>query len=154
MKATLMAPIESIRGKISKGYYARVLYGKQVLQRCPVRNKKTTAKQMVARQWFAENLAGRGWLDVANGNRLVSEESSGGTYTNSLPESSPKSNKPMTDAQKKQRERFRSVVKKVNEVMKNSAQREVLEMMYKKRGEKDTTLRGFVFRQINELYPK
>lgn len=75
MKAILMAPLESVSGKILPGYYARVLYGKQVIQRCPVRNKKPTAKQLAARRWFAENLSGRGWLDVANGNRVVSEES-------------------------------------------------------------------------------
>ena len=64
-----------------------------------------------------------------------------------------RSNKPLTQAQKKQQERFGSIVRKVNEVMKDPAQREVMEMIYKKQGRKDKTLRGFVFRQINELYP-
>lgn len=73
MKAKMMAPIESIHGTIIKGYYARMLYGKQVIQRCPVRNKKPTAKQQAARKWFAENLSGRKWRDVASGNRMVSE---------------------------------------------------------------------------------
>ena len=75
MKARLMAPIESIQGKIAPGYYARIMYGKQVIQRCPVRTKPATEKQKAARQWFADNLSGRGWLDVASGNRVVCEES-------------------------------------------------------------------------------
>ena len=65
-----------------------------------------------------------------------------------------KSDKEQTEAQKKQQERFGSVARKVNEVMNDPTQREVMEMMYKKCGRKDKTLRGFVFRQINELYPK
>lgn len=73
MKAKMMAPIESIHGTIIKGYYARVVCGKQVIQRCPVRNKKPTEKQQAARKWFAENLAGRKWRDTASGNRMVSE---------------------------------------------------------------------------------
>ena len=43
-----------------------------------------------------------------------------------------KSNKPITDAQKKHRERFSSVVRKVNEILKDPTQREVMEKMYKK----------------------
>lgn len=73
MKAKMMAPIASIHGTIAKGYYARVIYGKQVIQRCPVRQKPASAKQKAAREWFAENLAGRKWRDVASGNRVVSE---------------------------------------------------------------------------------
>ncbi len=65
-----------------------------------------------------------------------------------------KSDKEMTEAQKKQQERFGSVARKVNEVMKNPTQREVMEMLYKKQRRKNETLRGFVFRQINGLYPK
>jgi hypothetical protein len=73
MKAKMMAPIASIHGTIAKGYYARVVYGKQVIQRCPVRKNKPSEKQIAARKWFAENLAGRKWRDVASGNRMVSE---------------------------------------------------------------------------------
>ena len=73
MKAKMMAPIASIHGTIAKGYYARVIYGKQVIQRCPVRQKPASAKQKAAREWFAVNLAGRKWRDVASGNRVVSE---------------------------------------------------------------------------------
>ena len=73
MRAKMMAPIASVSGKIAKGYYARVMFGKQIIQRCPIRTKPPTEKQLAARQWFKENLSGRGWLDVANGNRVVSE---------------------------------------------------------------------------------
>lgn len=77
MKAKLMAPIASIHGVIAKGYYARVIYGKQVIQRCPIRKKKPTNKQIAARKWFAENMAGRKWRDVASGNRMVCDETGG-----------------------------------------------------------------------------
>ncbi len=65
-----------------------------------------------------------------------------------------KNRKAATDAQKRQRERFSSVVRKVNETMKNRKQREVMEIMWRKLGRKNETLRGFIFRQINSLYPK
>lgn len=65
-----------------------------------------------------------------------------------------KSNKPITNAQKKHRERFSSVVRKVNEILKDPTQREVMEKMYKNKRRKNETLRGFIFRQINSLYPK
>lgn len=71
MKAKMMAPIASIHGTIANGYYGRVVNGKQVIQRCPVRTKAPTEKQKAARKWFAENLAGRKWRDVASGNRVV-----------------------------------------------------------------------------------
>jgi type I restriction-modification system DNA methylase subunit len=65
-----------------------------------------------------------------------------------------KSDKEQTEAQKKQQERFGSVARKVNEVMKDPTQREVMELLYKNHGRRNETLRGFVFRQINGLYPK
>lgn len=74
MKAKMMAPIEHIKGKIAKGYYARVVYGKQVIQRCPRHKKKPTEKQKAARKWFAENLAGRKWREKGSGNRMVCED--------------------------------------------------------------------------------
>lgn len=73
MKARMMVPIDKVQGTIVRGYYARVVYGKQVIQRCPERKKKPTEKQLAARKWFAENLAGRKWRDVASGNRMVIE---------------------------------------------------------------------------------
>ena len=45
-----------------------------MIQRYPIRDKNPTEKKMAARKWFAENLSGRMWLDVANGNRVVSEK--------------------------------------------------------------------------------
>ena len=64
-----------------------------------------------------------------------------------------KSDKPMTDAQKRQQERFGSVVRKVNEILKDPTHREVMELLLKKHGRKNETLRSFVFRQINGMYP-
>ena len=54
MKVTLMAPLESIHGKISDKYYARVINGKQIIQRCPVRTAPPTQKQIEARKRFIE----------------------------------------------------------------------------------------------------
>jgi hypothetical protein len=65
-----------------------------------------------------------------------------------------KSERTMSVAQKKQQERFGSVVRKVHEVLKDPLQREVMEQMWKKLGRKNETLRGFAFRQINGFYPK
>lgn len=77
MQAKMMAPIEHVRGKIAKGYYARVQYGKQIIQRCPRRLKPPTEAQLKAQEWFAENLPGRKWREYResqSGNRVVSEE--------------------------------------------------------------------------------
>ena len=77
MQAKMMAPIEHIQGKIAKGYYARVQYGKQIIQRCPTRRKPPTEAQLKAQEWFAENLPGRKWREYResqSGNRVVSEE--------------------------------------------------------------------------------
>lgn len=52
MQAKMMAPIEHVRGKIAKGYYARVQYGKQIIQRCPRRLKPPTEAQLKARERF------------------------------------------------------------------------------------------------------
>ena len=54
MKVTLIAPIQSIHGKLSDKYYARVVNGKQIIQRCPVRNNPPTQKQIEARKRFIE----------------------------------------------------------------------------------------------------
>ena len=54
MQAKMMAPIEHIQGKIAKGYYARVQYGKQIIQRCPTRRKPPTEAQLKARERFLE----------------------------------------------------------------------------------------------------
>ena len=60
MKAEMMIPIATIRGRIAKGYYARVLYGKQIIQECPKRTKKPTPAQVEARQKFKEKYAYKG----------------------------------------------------------------------------------------------
>ena len=54
MKVTLIAPIQSIHGKLSDKYYARVVNGKQIIQRCPVRTAPPTQKQIEARKRFVE----------------------------------------------------------------------------------------------------
>lgn len=61
MRAKLYVPFEQLRGKIGEDYYARVLYGKQVIQRCPRRYKPPTPAQLEARKRFAEKYGkGRG----------------------------------------------------------------------------------------------
>ena len=54
-----MVPIDSLRGKLSLGsdYYARMLYGKLVIQRCPRRHKPPTPAQIEARRKFVEKYA-------------------------------------------------------------------------------------------------
>lgn len=54
MKANMIVPIASVQGKIAKGYYARVLNGKQIIQRCPVRHKPPTPAQLNIRKQFGE----------------------------------------------------------------------------------------------------
>ena len=59
MKATLQDPIQSLRGKLGKDYYARVQYGEVVIQRRPKRDKPPTEAQLKARKAFAEKYAGK-----------------------------------------------------------------------------------------------
>ena len=59
MKAKLEHPIRTLRGKISPGYYIRVLNGAQIVQRCPKRDKPPTEAQIKARKMFAEKYAVR-----------------------------------------------------------------------------------------------
>ena len=58
MKAKVMLPFESLHGKIGSDFYARVMYGKQIIQRCPRTKCPPTAAQIAARQRFAEKYAG------------------------------------------------------------------------------------------------
>jgi hypothetical protein len=62
--------------------------------------------------------------------------------------------KKASEAQQTHRERFCVIVKKVNEVLQDANQRGLMEVLYKQYGHKNETLRGFVFRQINNLLPK
>ena len=73
MKAKLIAPIACAHGSIVPGYYTRMMYGKQIIQRCPRRNRPPTAKQISARAKFAENMSGNKWRDHESGNRMVTE---------------------------------------------------------------------------------
>lgn len=54
MKANMLTPIASVQGKIAKGYYARILNGQQIIQRCPVRTKPPTTAQVNIRKQFGE----------------------------------------------------------------------------------------------------
>lgn len=72
MKAKVMLLFESVHGKIECDYYARVMYGKQIIQRCPRRNRPPTAAQVKARQRFAEKYAGNKGK-VQDGNGMVTE---------------------------------------------------------------------------------
>jgi hypothetical protein len=56
MRATLVVPVESLRGKFGSDYYTRVMYGKQIIQRCP---RRSTQAQLEARKRFAEKYAGK-----------------------------------------------------------------------------------------------
>ncbi len=80
MKARMMAPIASIHGKIAKGYYARVMYGKQIIQRCPIRNNPPTEKQLEARRIFVEKYkkTRRNTEEHRSGNEVVSKETGRG----------------------------------------------------------------------------
>ena len=59
MKAELIDPIETLRGKLKgDGYYFRMYKGKQIVQRCPRKWKDTPARKE-ARERFVERY-GRG----------------------------------------------------------------------------------------------
>ena len=59
MIAELNYPVKSLKGKLGKQYYARVQYGKVVIQRRPKREKPPTEAQKRARETFAKNYAGK-----------------------------------------------------------------------------------------------
>lgn len=59
MIAELNYPVKSLKGKLGKQYYARVQYGKTVIQRRPKRDKPPTEAQKRAREAFAKNYAGK-----------------------------------------------------------------------------------------------
>ncbi|MBQ2291571.1 MAG: hypothetical protein II248_05400 [Paludibacteraceae bacterium] len=59
MIAELNYPIESLRGNLTKEHYARVQYGKVVVQRRPKREKPPTEAQKRAREAFAKKYAGK-----------------------------------------------------------------------------------------------
>ena len=59
MIAELNYPLKTLKGKLGKEYYARVQYGKEVIQRCPKRTQPPTEAQIKARKAFAEKYAGK-----------------------------------------------------------------------------------------------
>ena len=59
MIAELNYPVQSLKGKLGKEYYARVQYGKEIIQRCPKRTKPPTEAQIRAREAFAKKYAGK-----------------------------------------------------------------------------------------------
>ena len=59
MIAELNYPVKSLKGKLGKQYYARVQYGKVVIQRRPKRDKPPTEAQKRAREAFAKKYAGK-----------------------------------------------------------------------------------------------
>ena len=54
MRAKLYVPFEELRGRIGEDYYARVLYGKLVIQRCLRKGNPPTLAQLEARKQFVE----------------------------------------------------------------------------------------------------
>lgn len=59
MFAEMNDPIQTLRGNLTKDLYARVQYGKVVIQRRPKRDKPPTEAQIKARKAFAEKYAGK-----------------------------------------------------------------------------------------------
>ena len=59
MIAELEYPIKTIRRNLTKDHYARVQYGKIVVQRRPKRDKPPTEAQKRAREAFAKKYAGK-----------------------------------------------------------------------------------------------
>lgn len=54
MKAVLIIPIESLRGKLREdGYYFRVYRGEQIVQRCPRKWKDTPARRAARERFIA-----------------------------------------------------------------------------------------------------
>ena len=52
-------PVQPRNGNLGKEYYARVQYGKIVVQRRPKRDKPPTEAQKRAREAFAKKYAGK-----------------------------------------------------------------------------------------------
>ena len=59
MFAEMNDPIKTLRGNLTKDLYARVQYGKVVIQRRPKRDKPPTVAQKRAREAFAKKYAGK-----------------------------------------------------------------------------------------------
>ena len=59
MIAELNYPVKSLKGKLGKQYYARMQYGKVVIQRRPKRDKPPTEAQKKVREEFGKKYAGK-----------------------------------------------------------------------------------------------
>ena len=59
MLAEMNDPVKTISGNLTKDLYARVQYGKVVIQRRPKRDKPPTEAQKRAREAFAKKYAGK-----------------------------------------------------------------------------------------------
>ena len=59
MIAELNDPIQTLRGNLTKEHYARMQYGKVVIQRRPKRDKPPTEAQKRVRKEFAKKYAGK-----------------------------------------------------------------------------------------------
>ena len=59
MLAEMNDPVKTISGNLTKDFYARVQYGKVVIQRRPKRDKPPTEAQKRAREAFAKKYAGK-----------------------------------------------------------------------------------------------
>ena len=55
MKAELIIPIETLRGKLKEdGYYFRMYKGKQIVQKCPQKWKDTPARKAAREKFIAK----------------------------------------------------------------------------------------------------
>lgn len=52
-------PIKSLKRNLGKEYYARMQYGKVVIQRCPKRDRPPTEAQKKVREEFGKKYAGK-----------------------------------------------------------------------------------------------
>ena len=59
MIAELNDPIQTLRGNLTKEHYARMQYGKVVIQRRPKRDKPPTEAQKKVREEFGKKYAGK-----------------------------------------------------------------------------------------------
>lgn len=52
-------PVKSLKRNLGKEYYARMQYGKVVIQRCPKRDRPPTEAQKKVREEFGKKYAGK-----------------------------------------------------------------------------------------------
>lgn len=74
----MTTPIDSIQGKITKGYYARILNGKQIIQRCPVRKQAPTSAQLYIRKQFGERFGTA--RKLLHADKKSEDDTGSGTY--------------------------------------------------------------------------